>query len=143
MKVWIFAKLWITEMLFSKFWIKTGSNNCLQEFVKEKPWGMKIALKKLDIQIRAASNNWYNRPKIRKSLEIKRRKNEKRKKVLNRDEGSLVKTNTWTPINCRLGKKQPTQRLDVNLENGSDSILYFIYVWKCLLLTKTKYDKIL
>ena len=86
----------------------------MQEFVKEKPWGMKIALKKLDIQIRVASNNWYNRPKIRKSLEIKRKKNEKGRKVLNRDEGSLVKTNTWTPINRRLVKKRPTQRLDVN-----------------------------
>ena len=93
--------------------------------------------------MRAASNNSYNRPKIRKSLEIKRRKNEKRRKVLNRDEGSLVKTNTWAPINCRLVKKRPTQRLDVNLENGFNSILYFIYVWKCLWLTKPKYDKIL
>ena len=143
MKVWIFGKLWITEMIFSKFWIKIGSNNCLQEFVKEKPWGMKIALKKLEIQIRAASNNWYNRPKIRKSLEIKRGKNKKRRKVLNRDEGSLIKTNTWTPINCRLVKKRPTQRLDVKLENGFNSILYFIYVWKCLWLTKPKYYKIL
>ena len=54
----------------------------MQEFVKEKPWGMKIALKKLEIQIRAASNNWYNRPKIRKSLEIKEGKTKKEGKFL-------------------------------------------------------------
>ena len=35
----------------------------------------------------------YHRRKIRESLEIKRAKNEQRK-VLNRDEGNLVKTNT-------------------------------------------------
>ena len=40
----------------------------------------------------------YHRRKIRKSLEIKKAKTNKRRKVLNRDEGNLVKTNTWTPF---------------------------------------------
>ena len=40
----------------------------------------------------------YHRQKIRESLEIKRAKTNKRRKVLNRDERNIVKTNTWTPL---------------------------------------------
>ena len=32
------------------------------------------------------------------SLEIKKAKTKKRRKVLNHNEGYLVKTNTWTPL---------------------------------------------
>ena len=35
--------------------------------------------------------------KIREALEIKKAKYNKKMKVLNIDEGNLVKTNTWTP----------------------------------------------
>ena len=47
----------------------------------------------------------YHRRKIRESLEIKKAKNEQRK-VLNRDEGNLVKTNTWTPLFAKLTEKE-------------------------------------
>ena len=36
--------------------------------------------------------------KIREALEIKKAKYNKKMKVLNIDEGNLVKTNTWTPL---------------------------------------------
>ena len=36
--------------------------------------------------------------KIREALEIKKAKCNKKMKVLNIDEGNLVKTNTWTPL---------------------------------------------
>ena len=36
--------------------------------------------------------------KIREALEIKKAKYNKKMKVLNLDEGNLVKTNTWTPL---------------------------------------------
>ena len=42
--------------------------------------------------------NDYRKRKIRKVLEIKKAKHNKKIKVLNRDEGNLVKTNTWTPL---------------------------------------------
>ena len=38
-----------------------------------------------------------------------------RRKVLNRDEGNLIKTNTWTPL---IEKKKQTQVLDVKFRNG-------------------------
>ena len=40
----------------------------------------------------------YRKRKIREALEIKKAKYNKNIKVLNRDEGNLVKTNTWTPL---------------------------------------------
>ena len=40
----------------------------------------------------------YRKRKIREALEIKKAKFNKKIKVLNRDEGNLVKTNTWTPL---------------------------------------------
>ena len=36
--------------------------------------------------------------KIREALEIKKAKYNKKMKVLNINEGNLVKTNTWTPL---------------------------------------------
>ena len=40
------------------------------------------------------------------ALEIKKRKYNKKINVLNRDEGNLVKTNTWTPLLAKLNKTQ-------------------------------------
>ena len=48
----------------------------------------------------------YHRRKTRKSLEIKKSKANKRRKVLNRDKGNLVKTNTWTPLFAKLTEKE-------------------------------------
>ena len=45
-----------------------------------------------------ARENDYRKRKIREALEIKKAKFNKKIKFLNRDEGSLVKTNTWTPL---------------------------------------------
>ena len=45
-----------------------------------------------------ARENDYRKRKIREALEIKKAKFNKKIKVLNRDEGSLFKTNTWTPL---------------------------------------------
>ena len=40
----------------------------------------------------------YRKRKIREAQEIKRAKFNHNIKVLNRDEGNLVKTNSWTPL---------------------------------------------
>ena len=48
----------------------------------------------------------YHRWKIRDSLEIKKAKTNKRRKVLNRDEANLVKTNTWIPLFSKLTEKE-------------------------------------
>ena len=48
----------------------------------------------------------YQGRKIRESLEIKKAKTNKRRKCLNRDEGNLVKTNTWTPLFVKLTEKE-------------------------------------
>ena len=48
----------------------------------------------------------YHTRKIRESFEIKKAKTNKRRKVLNRDEGNLVKTNTWTPLFAKLTEKE-------------------------------------
>ena len=40
----------------------------------------------------------YRNRKIREALEIKKAKYNKKIKILNRDEGNLVKTKTWTPL---------------------------------------------
>ena len=45
-----------------------------------------------------ARENDYRRRKMREGLEIKKAKYNKKIKVLNRDEGNLVKTNTWAPL---------------------------------------------
>ena len=59
----------------------------------------------------------YHRQKMRKQLEIEKAKENKRRKVLNRNDGNLVKTNTWTPLFVKLPKKKPTQRLHVKFKN--------------------------
>ena len=48
----------------------------------------------------------YHRRKIREPLEIKKAKTNKRRKVLTRGEGNLVKTNTWTPLFVKLREKE-------------------------------------
>ena len=48
----------------------------------------------------------YHRQKIRESFKIKMAKTNKRSKVLNCDEGNLVKTNTWTSLFAKLTKKE-------------------------------------
>ena len=48
----------------------------------------------------------YRRRKIRESLEIKKAKTNKKRKVLNHDEGNLVKTNTWIPLFAKLTEKE-------------------------------------
>ena len=48
----------------------------------------------------------YHRRKTRELLEIKKAKTNKRRKILNRDEGHLVKTNTWTPLFAKLTEKE-------------------------------------
>ena len=48
----------------------------------------------------------YHRRKIRESLDFKKTKTNKRRKVLNRDEGNLVKTNTWAPLFAKLTEKE-------------------------------------
>ena len=48
----------------------------------------------------------YQRGKVRESLEIKKTKMNKRRKVLNLDEGNIVKTNTCTPLFAKLTKKE-------------------------------------
>ena len=45
-----------------------------------------------------ARENDCTKRKIREALEIKKTKYNKNKKVLNRDEGNLVKTNTWASL---------------------------------------------
>ena len=45
-----------------------------------------------------ARENDYRRRKMPEALEIKKVKYNKKIKVLNRDEGNLVRTNTWTPL---------------------------------------------
>ena len=48
----------------------------------------------------------YHRLKVRESLEIKKAKTNKRRKVLNRDEENFVKTNTWIPLFAKLTEKE-------------------------------------
>ena len=48
----------------------------------------------------------YHRRKIRESFEIKKAKTNKRRKILNRDEGDLVKTNMWTPLFAKLTEEE-------------------------------------
>ena len=45
-----------------------------------------------------ARQNDYRKIKIQEALEIKKAKYNIKIKVLNRDEGNLVKTNIWTPL---------------------------------------------
>ena len=48
----------------------------------------------------------YKKRKIREALEIKKAKFNQKIKVLNRDEGNLVKTNTWTPLLANINEMQ-------------------------------------
>ena len=60
----------------------------------------------------------YHRRKVGESLEIKKAKTNKRRKVLNRNERNLVKKNTWTPLFAKLTEKENKQRLDVKFRNS-------------------------
>ena len=48
----------------------------------------------------------YHKRKIGESLEIKKTKTSQRRRVLNHDEGNLVKRNTWTPLFAKLTEKE-------------------------------------
>ena len=67
----------------------------------------------------------YHRRKIRESLKSKK---PKPRKIENRGEGNLVKTNTWNPLFVKLIEKKTKQRLDIKFQNGFASILYFSYL---------------
>ena len=53
-----------------------------------------------------ARENDYRKRKIREALEIKKAKYNKKIKVLNRDEGNLVRTNTWAPLLANINDMQ-------------------------------------
>ena len=48
---------------------------------------------------------------MREGLEIKKAKYNKKIKVLNRDEGNLVSTNTWTPLLANINDISTTQNI--------------------------------
>ena len=52
----------------------------------------------------------YHRRKIRESLEIKKTKKNERRTGLNRNEGNLVKKNTWTPLFAKLTEKETSTK---------------------------------
>ena len=58
-----------------------------------------------------ARENDYRRRKMRQGLEIKKAKYNKKIKVLNRDEGNLVSTNTWTPLLANINDISTTQNI--------------------------------
>ena len=53
-----------------------------------------------------STEHQYHRRKIKESLEIKKAKTNKRRKVLNSDEGNFVKRNKWTPLFAKLTEKE-------------------------------------
>ena len=53
-----------------------------------------------------ARENGYGRRKIQEALEIKKAIYNKKIKVLNRDEGNLVRTNTWAPLLANINDMQ-------------------------------------
>ena len=52
----------------------------------------------------------YHRRKIRESLEIKKVRASKRRKVLNRDEENLSKTNTWISLFVKLTEEESNRK---------------------------------
>ena len=52
----------------------------------------------------------HHRRKIRESLEIKKVRASKRRKVLNRDEENLIKTNTWISLFVKLTEEESNRK---------------------------------
>ena len=52
----------------------------------------------------------YHRRKIRESLKIKKVRASKRRKVLNRDEENLIKTNTWISLFVKLTEEESNRK---------------------------------
>ena len=52
----------------------------------------------------------YHRRKIRESLEIKKVRASKRRKVLNRDEENLIKTNMWISLFVKLTEEESNRK---------------------------------
>ena len=64
----------------------------------------------------------YHRQKIKDSLEIKKAKTNRIRKVVNRDEGNLVKASKWTLL-CKTNlKRSQDEDLTSNLETVFNSI---------------------
>ena len=83
---------------FNGKWESSGATDYCLECHGQFNW---INLKTL------STEQQYHRRRIRELLEInKKAKTNKRRKVLNRDKGNLVKTNTWTPLFAKLTKKE-------------------------------------
>ena len=94
---------------FKGTWESSGATEHCLECHGQFSW---INLKTL------STEQWYHKRKIRESLEIKKAKTNKRRKVLNRDEGNLVNINTWIPLFSKLTEKKKPERLDVKFRNG-------------------------
>ena len=56
--------------------------------------------------ITLSTEQQYHRGKIRESFEIEKAKRKNRRRVLNHDEGNIVKRNTWTPYFVKLTEKE-------------------------------------
>ena len=52
----------------------------------------------------------YHRRKMRESLEIKKVRASKRRKVLNRDKENLIKTNTWISLFVKLTEEESNRK---------------------------------
>ena len=59
-----------------------------------------------------------NKNPLNTLIEIKKAKTNKRRKILNRNEGNLVKRNTWTPLFAKLPEKGTNTRLDIKFRDG-------------------------
>ena len=82
---------------FNGKWESSGSTEYFLECHGQFNWINPKAL---------STEQQYHRQKISESLEIKKAKTSKRRKVLNRVEGNLVKTNAWTPLFAKLTEKE-------------------------------------
>ena len=56
-----------------------------------------------------------HRRKLRESLEIKKAKTSKRRKVLNRNEGNLAKRNAWIPLFVKLTEKETNTKTSAQI----------------------------
>ena len=82
------------KVVTRRFYWKVGK---LRHKPQNKPWINPKSLRTVQ---------QYHKRKIRETLEIKKAKTNKRRKVLNRDEGNLVKTDTLTPLFAKLTEKE-------------------------------------
>ena len=120
---------------FNGKWESSGASEHCLECYRQLNWANPKTL---------SAEQQYHRRKIRESLEIKKSKNEQKKKSFESRRRKSCQDKHVNSTYCHVNwNRNQHKDLTSNLKMVFNSILYFNHIWKQLWLTKPKYCKVI